>query len=103
MLHFSKNGRFGGIPVSQIHLVFLSDVINKYKKKISEMEKDIEEIELLEKEEKIMRATENQVNHAKRVLEEKKAQEPERVWFQSHKERMEEKGIHSVKWASVCA
>ncbi|XP_053401705.1 probable ATP-dependent RNA helicase DDX27 [Mercenaria mercenaria] len=70
------------------------DVISKYRDKISSMEKDIEEIELQEKEERELRATENQMNKAKRILEESKDEmnsDQKRVWFQTHKERMAEK------------
>ncbi|KAL4234990.1 putative ATP-dependent RNA helicase ddx27 [Mactra antiquata] len=70
------------------------DVIAKYRDKISNMEKDIEDIELAEKEEKELRATENQMNKAKRLLEQNKddmTSEQKRTWFQTHKERMEEK------------
>jgi hypothetical protein len=59
------------------------------------MEKDIAEIEIQEKEERELRATENQMNKAKRILEESKDEmnsEQKRVWFQSHKERIAEKG-----------
>ena len=70
-------------------------MIVKYRDKISSMEKDIAEIEVQEKEERELRATENQMNKAKRILEESKDEmnsEQKRVWFQSHKERMAEKG-----------
>lgn len=73
----------------------LIDVIVKYRDKITSMEKDIEEIELLEKEEREMRATENQMNKAKRILEEKQSEmngDTKRSWFQTHRERMAEKG-----------
>lgn len=58
------------------------------------MEKDIEDIELAEKEERELRATENQMNKAKRILEQSKDDmnsEQKRVWFQTHKERLAEK------------
>ncbi|XP_053401704.1 probable ATP-dependent RNA helicase DDX27 isoform X3 [Mercenaria mercenaria] len=70
------------------------DVITKYRDKISSMEKDIEEIELQEKEERQLRATENQMNKAKKILEESKDEmnsDQKRVWFQTQKERMAEK------------
>ncbi|XP_060597601.1 probable ATP-dependent RNA helicase DDX27 [Ruditapes philippinarum] len=70
------------------------DVVAKYRDKISSMEKDIAEIEIQEKEERELRATENQMNKAKRILEESKDEmnsEQKRVWFQSHKERIAEK------------
>ncbi|XP_062582142.1 probable ATP-dependent RNA helicase DDX27 [Saccostrea cucullata] len=69
------------------------EVISKYRDKIKKLEKDIIEIEQLEKEESFMRATENQMNKAKNLLEKKNGiDDQKRSWFQTHKERMQEKG-----------
>ena len=73
----------------------IPEVISKYRDKIVSMEGDITEIEEMEKEEKELRSTENQMNKAKRIMEEKKEElqnNSKRTWFQTHKERMAEKG-----------
>jgi len=92
------------IIYSTYHLLYISftlhisiyqcpDVVTKYKDRISAMEKDIDMIELQEKEEKEMRSTENQMNKAKNILEHKQTEMSEkRTWFQTHKERLNEKG-----------
>ena len=59
------------------------------------MEKDIERIEKEEKEERLMRMAEMQANKAEKMVEhhaEIKSR-PKRTWFQTHAERMQEKGI----------
>jgi len=76
-----------------IYIYQCPDVVTKYKDRISAMEKDIDMIELQEKEEKEMRSTENQMNKAKNILEHKQTEMSEkRTWFQTHKERLNEKG-----------
>ena len=72
----------------------ISEVIGKYRDKINKLENDIVEIEQQEKEESYLRATENQMNKAKKLLEREKngIDDPKRSWFQTHKERMQEKG-----------
>ncbi|KAK3085997.1 hypothetical protein FSP39_011961 [Pinctada imbricata] len=68
------------------------EVITKYKNKINSLEKDIKEIEKEEDEERVTRATENQMNKAKRLLEGGKEKDSmKRTWFQTHKERQMEK------------
>ncbi|XP_078339049.1 putative ATP-dependent RNA helicase DDX27 isoform X2 [Crassostrea virginica] len=69
------------------------EVIGKYRDKINKLENDIVEIEQQEKEESYLRATENQMNKAKKLLEREKngIDDPKRSWFQTHKERMQEK------------
>lgn len=54
----------------------------------------MKEIEQTEQEEKEMRASENQINKANNILENKTPLK--RDWFQSHKERMKEKGIYLI-------
>ena len=67
------------------------------------MEKDIKEIEQQEKEEKELRATENQMNKARRILEENgEGEQAKRTWFQTHKERLQEKGIPIFPLIFVC-
>ena len=70
-----------------------TEVIMKYRDKIVKLEKDVREIEQTEQEEKEMRATENQINKANNILENQPSN-LKRDWFQSHKERMKEKGIN---------
>eukprot|EP00058_Branchiostoma_floridae_P008819 XP_002594307.1 hypothetical protein BRAFLDRAFT_275600 [Branchiostoma floridae] len=68
------------------------EVILKYRDKIEKMEKDVAEILRLEAEEKEMASTENKMNRAQNMLNspDNMAQQ-KRGWFQTHKERMEEK------------
>lgn len=68
------------------------EVVSKYREKISSLEGDILEIEAQEKEERELRATENQMNKAARLLEEKRdTEQAKRVWFQTHQQREQEK------------
>ena len=68
-------------------------MVSKYREKISSLEGDILEIEAQEKEERELRATENQMNKAARLLEEKRdTEQAKRVWFQTHQQREQEKG-----------
>ena len=65
-----------------------ADVIMKYKNRISKLEKDIK---LIEQQEKVLRATENQMNKAQRLLQQKEEDmaDRKRSWFQTHAERKE--------------
>lgn len=70
-------------------------MILKYKDKIQQLSEDIKAIEREEREEKVMKATENQMNRVKRKLEEPETgDKASRSWFQTHQERMMEKGWH---------
>ena len=64
----------------------------RYHTRITEMEEDIKTVINEEQEERQLRAIENQANKAQRLLENGNASDPKRGWFQSHRERMEEKG-----------
>ena len=66
----------------------------KFRDRIKKLEPDIKTIEIQEEEEKELRATENQMNKMERIVKAKKEDEStiKRVWFQSHKERKQEKG-----------
>lgn len=66
-------------------------MVNRYRDRILEMEEDIKTIQMEEKEEREMRAVENQANKAQRLLE-NGDDDPKRGWFQTHRQRMEEKG-----------
>ena len=90
--HFAQSLEIRGIE-SRLYIIHFLEVITKYRDKISSLEKDIKEIEHQEKEEREMRATENQMNKAKRILEESGGSEQaKRAWFQTHKERLQERG-----------
>ena len=74
-------------------LSLIIEVIGKYREKIVSLENDITEIEAQEREEKELRSTENQMNKAARLLEEKReTEQTKRVWFQTHQQREQEKG-----------
>ncbi|XP_041453947.1 probable ATP-dependent RNA helicase DDX27 [Lytechinus variegatus] len=68
-------------------------VVTKYRDKIASLEEDIEEVLRLEKEEKEMRTTELQLQKTTMMLHNQKEflNKPKRSWFQTHKERMQEK------------
>lgn len=71
-----------------------TEVTVRYRERIQKLDKDISLIEQEEIEEKTLRAAEIQVNKAQNQVE-KKAEElgrPGRTWFQTHKERVQEKG-----------
>ncbi|XP_052060611.1 probable ATP-dependent RNA helicase DDX27 [Mytilus californianus] len=70
--------------------VIPQEVIGKYRDKIGKLELDVKEIEWTEQEEKEMRATENQINKANNLLE-NPGDQHKRDWFQTHKQRMQEK------------
>jgi uncharacterized protein YpuA (DUF1002 family) len=74
--------------------VLLTEVIEKYRNRIRELEPDIEEIEKQEREEKALRITENQINRVQNKLqnEEDETLRPKRTWFQSKQERLQELG-----------
>ena len=63
----------------------------RYRARITEMEEDIKTIMQEEQEERQIRAVENQANKAQRLLENGTSGE-KREWFQTHRQRMEEKG-----------
>ncbi len=65
-------------------------MIKKYRQRIQRLEADVAAIEEQEEEEKALRATENQVNKAERLLREKEETamaDRKRTWFQTHAER----------------
>lgn len=72
--------------------VIPAEVVMKYRDRIQKMEKDIVDVMRLETEERVMRMTEMQMNKAKNILEHQADinGRPERTWFQTKKERMEE-------------
>ena len=69
-------------------------MIQKYRDKIESMEKDVYSVLQLEQEEKEFRISELQVHKAANMIEhhDEIMSRPKRTWFQSHKERIQEKG-----------
>ena len=68
-------------------------MVSKYRARISGLEGEMTDIERQEVEERELRATENQMNKARRILEQNGGVEDDkRSWFQTHKERLAEKG-----------
>lgn len=65
-----------------------------FRNQIADMEEDIATIEREEREERQLRALENQTNKAQRLLDgdPNGVDGMKRVWFQTHKDRMAEKG-----------
>ncbi|GFN79288.1 ATP-dependent RNA helicase drs1 [Plakobranchus ocellatus] len=72
-----------------------TDVIGKYRDKISSVEDDIKSIMIEEKEESHLRSMENKMNKAENMLkpvdDDEHASERKRGWFQSRKERKAER------------
>ncbi|XP_064599408.1 probable ATP-dependent RNA helicase DDX27 [Liolophura sinensis] len=73
--------------------VIPQEVIGKYRDKITKMEPDIKKVNIEELEEKELKASEDKMKRAEKLLENPKDQggQPKRIWFQSHKEKMREK------------
>ncbi|XP_076231044.1 dead-box helicase Rs1 [Calliopsis andreniformis] len=67
------------------------DIIEKYNKKLQILEPDVEKILEEEKQERELAKLENQVNRAENLLQDENAKSVQRSWFQTHKERKEEK------------
>nr|CAG4638420.1 EOG090X059J [Cyclestheria hislopi] len=68
------------------------EILTRYQKKLQDVEQDIDRILSEEKTESQLAALENQVNRAEKLVTKKgDSTEPKRLWFQSHRERMEEK------------
>lgn len=66
------------------------EIIDKYRTKVSRLDEEITKILQEEWEERVMLRAENQANRAEKLLKGAPL-EPKRNWFQTHKERMEEK------------
>lgn len=69
------------------------DIIEKYNKKLQSLEPDVEKILEEEREERELAKTENQANRAEKLLKDENAKGEQRSWFQTAKERKEEKGL----------
>ena len=84
------------------------EVIQKFRDRISALEKDIEAVMQMEAEEKALRISELQVNKAEKMIthQDEILGRPKRTWFQTHKEREHEKGgcdffELSIPWLGV--
>uniref|UniRef100_A0A1B6CUR1 RNA helicase n=2 Tax=Clastoptera arizonana TaxID=38151 RepID=A0A1B6CUR1_9HEMI len=66
------------------------EIVEKYRKKVSRLEEEITKILQEEWEEKTLQKAENQANKAEKILKGGPGERP-RSWFQTHKQRMEEK------------
>ncbi|XP_054276590.1 probable ATP-dependent RNA helicase DDX27 [Macrosteles quadrilineatus] len=72
--------------------VIPSEIVDKYRKKVSKLEDEINKILHEEWEERVMQRTENQANRAEKILQGGgTAADMPRTWFQTHKQREEEK------------
>ncbi|XP_005105610.1 probable ATP-dependent RNA helicase DDX27 [Aplysia californica] len=70
------------------------EIVSKFCDKIADIEEDIKSIQQQEREESHLRSVENQMNKAQNLLETKQAGDEAQIkrgWFQTHKERKEEK------------
>lgn len=75
------------------------DILEKYKLKLEKLEPQINQILQEEYEERLLSKAENQANRAEKLL--KGEQEPTRPWFQTKKERKQEKDRLSLKNIAV--
>ena len=97
----SRAALSSAIDFCAMHIIFVAvffisspDVVAKYRDRIASLEEDIEEVLRLEKEEKEMATTELQLHKATAMLRHRNEilSRPKRSWFQSHRERMQERG-----------
>lgn len=71
------------------------DIIEKYNKKLQSLEPDIEKILEEERNERELAKIENQANRVEKLLKDEN-KTVQRTWFQTQKERKEEKGINAM-------
>ncbi|BFZ13504.1 hypothetical protein BsWGS_16543 [Bradybaena similaris] len=72
------------------------DVVSKFKEKINEIEQDIKQIMIQEKEESHLRSAENKMNKAHNLLDKAEDEGKKRTWFQTSKERKAEKAMQRL-------
>ncbi|KAF5275214.1 hypothetical protein FQR65_LT04248 [Abscondita terminalis] len=70
--------------------VISTNIIVKYKNKLGSLEPKIQDILKEEHQERLLSRTENKLNRAQKVLQGEQS-EPQRPWFQSNKQRKDEK------------
>ncbi|XP_061421741.1 LOW QUALITY PROTEIN: probable ATP-dependent RNA helicase DDX27 [Lethenteron reissneri] len=73
------------------------EVVEKFRVKIENMEKDIYAVLRLEREDKELCASENQLSKAQKQLDGTVQDEAARTWFQTKKERMQEKARKALQ------
>lgn len=73
--------------------IILPDIIEKYNKKLQSLEPDIEQILEEERNERELAKVENQANRAENMLKNESNKGAQRTWFQTQRERKEEKGL----------
>uniref|UniRef100_A0A8C4NGU7 RNA helicase n=1 Tax=Eptatretus burgeri TaxID=7764 RepID=A0A8C4NGU7_EPTBU len=73
------------------------EVIMKFRDKIQQLDKEIDEVLRMEKEERELAASENQLNRVKNKVENAETKPLERTWFQSKKEKMQEKAAKALQ------
>lgn len=71
--------------------IILPDIIDKYSKKLQSLETDVNKILEEERNERELAKIENQANRAEKLLKSESNKGAERTWFQTQKERKEEK------------
>ena len=67
------------------------DIVGKYNKRLQSLEADVEKILEEERQERELAKIENQANRVERLLKDEKDTGEQRSWFQTQKERKEEK------------
>lgn len=72
--------------------IILPDIIDKYSKKLQSLETDVNKILEEERNERELAKIENQANRAEKLLKNESNKGAQRTWFQTQKERKEEKG-----------
>ncbi|XP_060828935.1 probable ATP-dependent RNA helicase DDX27 [Bombus pascuorum] len=71
--------------------IILPDIIDKYSKKLQSLETDVNKILEEERNERELAKIENQANRAEKLLKNESNKGAQRTWFQTQKERKEEK------------
>ncbi|XP_033203938.1 dead-box helicase Rs1 [Bombus vancouverensis nearcticus] len=71
--------------------IILPDIIDKYSKKLQSLETDVNKILEEERNERELAKIENQANRAEKLLKNESNKGTQRTWFQTQKERKEEK------------
>lgn len=72
--------------------IILPDIIDKYSRKLQSLETDVNKILEEERNERELAKIENQANRAEKLLKNESNKGTQRTWFQTQKERKEEKG-----------
>lgn len=73
-----------------------TEILQRYKKKVGELDDKIAAILQEEWEERALQRAENQMNKMQNMLDKKEDTERPRVWFQTQKQRLAEKGAYFV-------